>query len=55
MTLKKETDTESSTSINDEIKYDNNTSEEIPCHQNSATLFYNTCDDNINSLLNIEE
>ena len=53
--MKKETDAESSTSTNDEITYDKNTSEEIPCHQNSADLIDHTCADTRNNLLNIEE
>ena len=44
ISLKKETDAESSTSINDEITYYNNTSEEISCHQNSAEVIDHTCD-----------
>ena len=34
VTLQKETDTDSSNIINDEITDDNNTSEEILCHKN---------------------
>ena len=44
--MKKETDTELSISINDEIMYGNNLIEEIPSHQNSAEVTYYTCDDN---------
>ena len=52
--MQKETDTDSSTSINDEITDDNNTSEDISCHQNSSEVIDHTCDDNGNNLLNIE-
>ena len=34
---------------------DNNTSEEISCHQNPAEVIDNTCDDNEINLLNTEE
>ena len=53
--LKKETDTQSSSRINDEITDDNNTSEEISCHKNSSEVIVHTCDDNGNYVLNIEE
>ena len=51
--LQKETDKESSTTINDEITDDNNTSEEISRHKNPAEFIDHTCDDNDINLLNI--
>ena len=51
--MQKETDTESSNIIIDEITDDNNTSEEILSHQNSAELIDHTCDYNVINLLNI--
>ena len=53
--MKKETDTDSITSINDEINDDNNTSTEISSHKNSAELIDHTCDDNGINLLNTDE
>ena len=53
--MQKYTDIESSTSNNDEIMDDNNTSEEIYSHKNREEVIYHTCDDNGNNLLNIEE
>ena len=53
--MHKETDTDSITSINDKINDDNNTSEEISSHKNSAELIDHTCDDNGINLLNTEE
>ena len=53
--MKKETDADSSASINDEILDDNNTSEEISPHQNSAEVIDHTCDDNGINLFNTEE
>ena len=53
ITLQKETDTESSTRINDEIMDDNNTSEEISSHQNSAEVIDHKYDDNGINLLSI--
>ena len=47
VTLHKETDTESSTSINEENMDDNTASEEIASHQNSTGVIDHTCDDNI--------
>ena len=55
VTLQKATDTQSGTSINDEITDDNKTSEEISCHQNSAEVMDHTCGNNGNNALNIEE
>ena len=52
MTLQKKTNTESITSINDEITDNKNTSEEISPHQNSAELIDHTCDQNGKNLLN---
>ena len=49
--LQKETDTNSSVSVNDEINDDNNISEEISSHQNLAEMVDHTCDDNGNNLL----
>ena len=51
-TLQKETDTESSISINDEITWENNISETISDHKILAEVIINTCDDNGHSLLN---
>ena len=42
--LQKETDTESSTSINDENMDDNNASEELESHQNSTGMIAHTRD-----------
>ena len=53
--FQKETDTESSTSINKENMDDNNASEELESHQNSTGVIYHTCDDNGINLLNTEE
>ena len=46
-----ETDTESSISINIETIEENNISEEISDHKNSAEVIDHTCDDNRNNLL----
>ena len=54
ITLQKQTDTESSTSINDEIMDNNNTSEVISSHQNLVEVIDHTCDNNGTDLLNIE-
>ena len=51
--MQKNTDTESSTSINYKITHDSNTSEEISFHRDSEELIYHTCDDNGINLLNI--
>ena len=53
--LQKETDTESSIGINDEIVDEINISEEISLHQNPAEVIDHTCDDNVKKLLNTEE
>ena len=44
--MQKETDIESSNSINDEIMDGSNTSEEISSHQNSSGVIDHTCDEN---------
>ena len=44
VTFHKETDTESSTSINEENMDDNSASEEISSHYNSTVLIDHTCD-----------
>ena len=44
VTFHKETDTESSTSINEENMDDKTESEEIASHQNSTGVIYHTCD-----------
>ena len=49
------TGTESSTSTNDEIIDDKNTSEEISSHKNSAKVIDHTYDDNGINILNTEE
>ena len=51
--FQKETDTQSSTSINDEITDGRNKSEEILCHKNLVGEIDHTCDDNGNNVLNI--
>ena len=51
-TLQKETDTESSISINDEIMDVNNISEKISSHHNSEDLIDHVCDENGNNLIN---
>ena len=55
VTLQTETDTDPSTSINDEITDDNNTSEEISYHQNSSEVIDHTYDENGINFLNTEE
>ena len=55
ITPQKETETQSSISINGEITDDNNTSEEISCHKDSAKAMDHTCDDNGNNGINIGE
>ena len=45
-TLKRETDTESSIGIHDEMIDEKNTSEEISSHKNSTEVNDHTCDDN---------
>ena len=55
ISLQKETDTKSSTIINDEITNDNNAKEEISCHQNPEEVFQHACDNNGNNFLNIKE
>ena len=51
-TLQNMTTTESSVSINDEIIDENNISEEISSHQNSAVTIYRICAENIINLIN---
>ena len=53
--LCKKTDASSSTSINDEITDEKNTSEEVSSHQNSAEVIYHTCDYNEINLLYIQK
>ena len=53
--MKKETDTKSSISINDEITDDRSKGEGISCHQDSEKLMDHTCDDNGKNVFNIEE
>ena len=53
--MQTETDTESSISINNEIIYENNISEEISSHHNSAEVIDQTCYENGNNLLKTEE
>ena len=55
VTFQKETDTESSTSINDKNMDDNTASEEIASHKNPAGAIDHTCDDNGINLPNTEE
>ena len=55
ITLQKETDTESSTSINDENMDYKNASEEISYHHISTGVIDHTCDDNVINLLHKEE
>ena len=55
ITLQRETDTQSSIIINNNITDEKNTSEEISCHQNLAEVIDHTCDENGNNVLNIEE
>ena len=55
ITFQKETDTDSIISIKYEIADDNNTSEEISCHQNPSEVMYHACDGNVNNVLNKEE
>ena len=55
ITLQKETDTRSKICINDEITDDNNTSEEISCHQEATKVLDHKCYDNGNNVLNIEK
>ena len=50
--IQTETDIESIIIINNEILDENNTSEEILCHQKWEEVIYLTCDDNGNNLLN---
>ena len=54
VTLQKETDTESSTSINEEKMDDNNANAEIASYHNSTGLIDHTCDYNGIKLLNTE-
>ena len=54
ITLQKGTGIESSTIINDEIMDDNNTSEKISSHKNSAKLIDHVCDYNGINLPNTE-
>ena len=53
--FEKETNTQSSISINDEITNAKNTSEGISCNKNSEEVMDHACDDNGNIVLNIEE
>ena len=46
VTLNRNTDIESSNSINEENMDDNNASEEIESYQNSTGVIDHTCDDN---------
>ena len=52
--MKKDTDADSIPSTNDEILDENNTSEEISSHLNSAEVIDHACDDNGIDLLNRE-
>ena len=54
ITVKTEIDTGSSISINNETIDENNISEEIPSHHNSAEVIDHTRDENGNNLLNYE-
>ena len=53
--MHKETDTESSTSIDEKNMDDNTASEEIEFPQNSSVLIHHTCEENGINLLNAEE
>ena len=53
--MKKETDTGSGNSINEENMDDKNASEELASHQNSTSVIDHLCDDNGINLLNTEE
>ena len=52
ITFQRETDTESSFIIDDEIMDKNNLSEEISSHKNLAEIIDHTCDENGKKLLN---
>ena len=51
--MQKETNTQSSTCINDNIMDDKNKSEEISCHQDSEKVMDHIWDENGNNVLNI--
>ena len=53
--FKKKSDTQPSTGINDKITNNNNTNEEISCHQKPAEVIDYIYNDNVNIVLNIEE